>query len=80
MQQFHDSQMYFDTKATDNKKIFTIKFPIDALLSMRWDEKQLKKLNKYDKSSKVSDKLLMLAMIAVKLEKNEIIGEEDEQK
>lgn len=60
--------MYFETRATDNKKIFTIKFPIDALLTLQWPEEDLALLKQYDESKEVSDKLKMLAMIAENIE------------
>jgi hypothetical protein len=68
MANFQEAGMYFETKSTDTKKIFTIKFPYDVLLTIRWDEKELKKLQKLDSSDKISDQFQMLSMIAKKVE------------
>lgn len=72
--------MYFETRATDTKKIFTIKFPYDVIFSLRWDEDEQKKLQDYEKSERVSDKLSMLAMIAKKIEdRGEITNAKEEK-
>jgi hypothetical protein len=76
MNKFYDSSMHFETKATSTKKVFTIKFPIDLLLSLKWDEEELKVLQELDDSTKVSDKLIMLSMIAKQQE--ERYGDEQE--
>jgi hypothetical protein len=68
MDKFHNQGLYFETKTTSTKKIFKVSFPIDALLSLRWNEKELKKLNKLDQSDNVADKLEMMSLIARKLE------------
>lgn len=60
--------IYFDSRANDRHKIFNIKFPIDALLSLNWNDKQIKKLQKLDKSELIQDKLEQLRMIAEKME------------
>lgn len=63
--------MYFDTQNGETKKIFTIKFPHELIYSLKWDLGQVEKLKKYEESENISDKLLMLSMIAEKVESNE---------
>lgn len=58
----------FDSKATATEKIFTVRFPIDGLLSINWTTKELKKLRKLDNSDLASEQLKMLSMLASKLE------------
>jgi len=58
----------FSSRATETEKIFEVKFPIDGLLSISWEPKELKKLQKLDKSELASDQLKMLSMLAKKME------------
>lgn len=60
--------MYFDSKATDTKKIFTIKFPYEVIFSLKWPKEDMDLLNIYENSDLISEKLTMLAMIAHKIE------------
>ncbi len=61
--------MYFESRSTNTKKHFKFSFPYDVLFSLRWDKKEQKLLQKYDKSPLISSQLKMLAMIAEKMEK-----------
>lgn len=63
----------FETKAVGSEKIFTVTFPIDGLLSIHWEPKELKKLRRLDSSNMASDQLKMLSMLAKKME---VQGEE----
>lgn len=66
-----NNNMFFESTSTPDKKTFTVEFPMNAIFSIRWSEKEMKKLNKYDRSSLVSDQVKMLAMIAEKVEKSD---------
>jgi hypothetical protein len=74
MDKFHSEGLFFETKTTSTKKIFKVSFPIDALLGIRYNEKELEKLNKLDKSDKVADKLEMMSLIARKIEGDGAVG------
>lgn len=60
--------MYFDTQNGATKKIFKVTFPHEVVYQMTWDLGETGKLKEYEESDKISDKLLMLAMIAKKVE------------
>jgi hypothetical protein len=63
-----NNNMFFQSSSTPDRKTFTVEFPMDVIFSLRWGEKELKKLNKFDRSEKVSDQLKMLTMICQKVE------------
>lgn len=63
----HDS-MYFTTQNGATKKIFKVTFPHEVVYGMEWNMTEVETLKKYEDSKKISDKLLMLAMIAKKVE------------
>lgn len=65
---FHNSGLYFESVTANEKKHFKISFPIDIYLSLNWAEEEREALMEYDKSEFISDKLLMLALIASKIE------------
>lgn len=71
MDKVQNNSMYFETTSTTTKKHFKVSFPIDVILTMRWDKEEIEQLTKYDKSELVSDKLKMMAMYAKKLEDKE---------
>lgn len=60
--------MYFDTQNGATKKIFKLTLPHEVVYTMKWDAVEVGTLKKYEESDKISDKLLMLAMIAKKVE------------
>lgn len=60
--------MFFKSKSTDTKKIYTISFPYDVIFSLKWPEEDVLLLEQYESSDKVSDRLKQLAMIAEKIE------------
>lgn len=60
--------MYFTSDAGPTKKIFKLTLPHEIVYSMKWDLGEVGKLKEYEVSDKISDKLLMLAMIAKKVE------------
>ena len=68
MANFHNSGLYFESVSTDTKKHFKVSFPYDIYFSLKWDEDELEALQAYEKSDNISDKLLMLALIASKIE------------
>lgn len=68
MHKFHNEGLYFESVTGASKKHFKVSFPFDAYLSLKWDEEELKALRAFEDSEFISDKLLMLAMIAAKLE------------
>lgn len=70
---FHSEGLYFETTTSSTKKHFKVSFPFDAYLALRWDDKELKKLRKYEESEYICDKLLMLALIAEKIERKPIM-------
>lgn len=65
---FHNAGLYFESVTTNTKKHFKVSFPFDAYLALNWDEDELEALHKYEESEFISDKLLMLALIASKIE------------
>lgn len=77
MGSIHNSSMYFESKATDTKKIFKITFPHDVIFSLRWPEEDIELLKQYESSDKVSDRLQQLVMIAKKIEERG--GDNDKQ-
>lgn len=72
---YNIDMVYFESRANDTKKIFTIKFPIDVLLGINWDKEEQKLLKTYDQSVLVADKLRMLTMITEKIESKGDEGE-----
>lgn len=64
----HNEGLYFESVSTSTKKHFKVSFPYDAYLGLNWDEEELKAMKTYEESDYISDKLLMLALIASKIE------------
>lgn len=68
LNKFNNEGLYFESTSGANKKHFKVSFPIHAYLGLKWDSDELEALHKYEASEYISDKLLMLALIASKLE------------
>lgn len=68
MDKLRKDSMYFTSESGLTKKIFKVTIPHNVIYSMKWNPVEVGDLKKYEESQKISDKLLMLAMIAKKVE------------